>query len=203
MKPELSILIPTHNRPDLFQRCLHSALDCDDYHIEIIVNNDSNDIREIKDKRVKYHYNKFDNLSAVYKFLLDQSKGEHVYFLEDDDYLAKDFYDKLVLDSDIIVGNYMPCHDLKNMLNYSMMYMNEYSTSDIFEKNIDSQKLQLGQFIFRRNTIKDWIFPENSDIHNDELLVRYALQNAEMVRSLNRVFYHQTQDGGDNISFPE
>ena len=42
---KLSILIPTHNRPKLFSRALHSVLNIlPKYEIQIIVNNDSNDI---------------------------------------------------------------------------------------------------------------------------------------------------------------
>ena len=200
--PKLSILIPTHNRPDLFHRCLHSALGTY-FDIEVIVNNDSNDIREIKDERVSYHYRKFEHLSQVYEFLLSCAKGEYVYFLEDDDYLAKDFYEKILLREDIIVGNYMPCHDLENQLDYSMMYMNSVLPAEYFEEKMDAQRLQLGQFIFKRDTIWGWDFPKDSHINNDELLVRYALKKTDLVRTMNRVFYHQTQDGGDNISFPE
>ena len=61
---KLSILILTHNRPDLFQRCLHSVLSQldDRTDVEIIVNNDSNDIREINDSRVTYYYKSFEIL---------------------------------------------------------------------------------------------------------------------------------------------
>ena len=44
----LSILILTHNRPQLFKRALTSVLNnLPDYEIEILVNNDSQDIEEI------------------------------------------------------------------------------------------------------------------------------------------------------------
>ena len=48
---KLSVLIPTHNRPKLFTRCLTSVLDTlDGLEFEVIVNNDSNDITEINTK---------------------------------------------------------------------------------------------------------------------------------------------------------
>lgn len=43
---KLSILILTHKRPELFQRCLESALHMLPENVEIIVNNDSNDIQK-------------------------------------------------------------------------------------------------------------------------------------------------------------
>ena len=51
---KLSVLIPTHKRPKLFIRCLNSVLNTlDELDFEVIVNNDSNDITEIEDIRVK------------------------------------------------------------------------------------------------------------------------------------------------------
>ena len=202
---KLSILILTHNRPDLFQRCLHSVLSQldDRTDVEIIVNNDSNDIREINDSRVTYYYKSFEHLSRVYEFLLHKSQGEYVYFLEDDDYLTTDFFNKVPLEGNLIIGNYMPCHDKENMLQYSMMYLNEVLSEERFLDKLDYRRLQLGQHIFKRKTIIDFDFQDDSHIANDVLLVLHAAHNAQTVNTYNRVFYHQTQDGGDNISFPE
>ena len=52
---KLSILIPTHNRPRLFARCLLSVLPQINSDIEVIVNNDSNDIKPIEWPNVTYH----------------------------------------------------------------------------------------------------------------------------------------------------
>lgn len=202
---KLSILILTHNRPDLFQRCLHSVLSQvpEGFPIEIIVNNDSNDIREIEDSRVTYHYKQFEHLSHIYKFLLEESTGEYVYFLEDDDYLANDFFNKIPLVGNLIAGNYMPCHDRENMLEYSMMNLTDVMDNERFVERLDYRRLQLGQHIFKRDTIIDFDFPDDSEIANDIILVIHAARNAGDVNTINRVLYHQTQDGGDNISFPE
>jgi glycosyltransferase involved in cell wall biosynthesis len=203
---KLSILIPTHNRPDLFQRCLHSVLSQlpENIDLEIIVNNDSQDIREIEHDKVSYYYAKFDHLSYVYKFLLEKSEGEYVYFLEDDDYLAKDFFEKVPLVGNHIAGNYMPCHDRENLLEYTMMYLTETDIdAERFIERLDYRRLQLSQHIFKRKTIIDFDFPDDSEITNDIILVIHAVRNAGNVNTLNKVFYHQTQDGGDNISFPE
>jgi len=203
---KLSILIPTHNRPDLFQRCLHSVLVQlpENINVEVIVNNDSNDIREIQHPNVTYYYESFDHLSQVYEFLLHKSEGEYVYFLEDDDYLADDFFTKVLLIGNHIAVNYMPCHDKENLLEYSMMYLTEGEVdSERFIERLDHRRLQLGQHIFKRKTIIDFDFPRDSEITNDIILVIHAVRNAGEVNTLNRVFYYQTQDGGDNISFPE
>jgi len=202
---KLSILILTHNRPKLFERCIRSVLDNykNEFDIEIIVNNDSSDIDEIKDEKVNYHYKKFKNLSSIYKFLLNESKGEYVYYLEDDDYLTKNFFEKINFEGDLIVGNYIPAHDKENMLKYSMMYGSGVVDYFEFLNLIDEKRLQLGQHIYKKEIIEDFIFPEDNNIHNDILLTKHAAKNSKKIIMTNKIFFHQTQDGKDNISFPE
>ena len=54
---KLSILILTHNRPLLFERCINSVLrNLPNYEIEILVNNDTNDIKEIYSDKVSIKF---------------------------------------------------------------------------------------------------------------------------------------------------
>jgi glycosyltransferase involved in cell wall biosynthesis len=198
---KLSVLIPTHNRPDLFERCINSLLWQLGDGVEIIVNNDSDDITEIPHPRVKYFYNRYENLSLVYKFLLSQASGEYVYFLEDDDHLTPNF--NMPLTTDLIVGNYMPTYNPPFRLKAMSTYRNGYHSPEKFKSMMDHELLQLSQFIFKRSTIADFEFPMDNNIHNDIKLVLHACDNSTQVQTLNKVIFYQTQDGNDNISFPE
>jgi glycosyltransferase involved in cell wall biosynthesis len=133
----------------LFARCLESVLSQLPDSIEIIVNNDSNDITEIPHPSVTYYYNKFDSLCEIYKFLLNQATQDYVYFLEDDDYLAKGFFD-IELNADLIAGNYCPTYDTKDMLEYMTIWSSKRLSSDEFMCNINDEHLQLSQHIFKR-----------------------------------------------------
>jgi len=197
----LSILILTHNRPKLFTRCLKSVLSQLSEGVEIIVNNDSNDIEEIQHPSVTYHYNKFDSLCEIYKFLLEQATQEYVYFLEDDDYLANGFFN-IELNADLIAGNYCPTYDTKDMLEYMTLWETNCLSPSEFAGKINDEHLQLSQHIFKREKILKFKFKMDSDIHNDIRLVRYAASQSTSIQTLNKVFYYQTIDGGDNISFP-
>lgn len=199
MMPELSILILTHERPNLFTRCLRSAINQLTPDVEVIVNNDSQDITVIPHEQVAYHYKKFEHLSEAYEFLLNQSTGKYVYFLEDDDYLASGFI-RLVLENrgyDMLVGNYYPTFDPP----WRIKAMTDIQPRQDY--NINEELLQLGQHVFNRETIEDFVFPKDSDIHNDILLVKHCLDKHSAIKTFRNVFYYQTQDGGDNISFPE
>ena len=199
---KLSILIPTHKRPNLFFRCLESVQSLLKGDVEVIVNNDSDDIiPKHYHPNISYYYNKFDNLSQVYQFLLSKATGEYVYFLEDDDYLTSNF--NVELDSDIIVGNYMPMFDPVFKFDAMTYFKNGKHTPSEFKGLIDEFLLQLSQYIFKRKVIENFDFPMDNNIHNDLKLVLHACNNSFEVKTLNKIFYHQTQDGGDNISFPE
>lgn len=198
----LSILIPTHNRPKLFDRCIGSALKQLPDDVEIIVNNDSSDIviNEYH-PNVQYYFNKYDNLSDVYEFLFKKSVGEYVYFLEDDDYLSNDFMN-INLEADLICGNYCPTYKPNDIMKYLRIHKDDNFTSESYLKHMNIDDLQLSQYIFKRHTIEDFIFPKDNNIHNDINLVMHATVNSRSIKTLNKIFFYQTTDGKDNISFP-
>jgi len=199
---KLSILILTHNRPKLFKRCLESVLTQITPEVEVLVNNDSCDIEEIVHSQVQYFYNKFDSLCEIYQFLLSKAQGTYVYYLEDDDYLVTDFLEQ-TLDADLIVGNYCPKYATEDMLTFMTMYNNNRVTSAEFLSNLNTEHLQLSQHIYKREHIVDFNFPNDSNVHNDIKLTIHAANKARAIRTVNKVFYFQTIDGGDNISFPK
>jgi len=197
---KLSILILTHNRPKLFTRCLESVLAQITPDVEVLVNNDSHDITEVAHPQVSYFYYSSGSLCEKYKFLLEIAKGEYIYYLEDDDYLTKDFM-SIELDADLVVGNYCPTYETKDMLTFMTLYKDNNPSPDQFLDNLNTEHLQLSQHIYKRNTIKDFDFPMDSHIHNDVKLTVHAALKAKSIKTISKVLYYQTIDGGDNISF--
>jgi glycosyltransferase involved in cell wall biosynthesis len=197
----LSILIPTHNRPHLFARCLNSVLDQITPNVEVVVSNDSRDVIEIEHPQVKYYYNEFDSLCEIYQFLLQQAIGEYVYYLEDDDYLLPDFLISLEYGADMIAGNYYPTYETTDKLIYPRLYKPALVSPKEFLDNLNEEHLQLSQHVYKRSTIVDFTFPKDSHINNDILLTKHAANNCTVIQTTNKIFYYQTIDGGDNISF--
>jgi len=196
--PKYSILIPTHNRPELFQRCIASVqrgmLGAD---YEIIVNNDSRDIEEVERYNIKYYYMRNDNLGMIYKFLFDRGNGEYVYYMEDDDIMDPNFYERIKLfNEDIMFGNYVPFEWNKSFIEY--MRSRPQSSKEDFLETFDPHHFQLCQIMFRKSALADADFPTDNNLQNDFLLFE-RLQGS--FRVVNNFFYKQTIDGGDNISF--
>lgn len=94
--PLVSIMIPTYNRPELFEKTLQSAVDQDYPNVEIVVNDNSTNeetagviAKYLSDRRIKYNRqawakNKADNFSTFQGLV----KGDYLQWCMDDDVLV-------------------------------------------------------------------------------------------------------------------
>lgn len=195
---KLTILILTHNRPELFKRCITSALKNKPQEVEILVNNDSLDIEEISG--AEYFYKQDNNLSNIYNFLIQQAQGEYLYFLEDDDYLLDNFYNRFFENYNkqkTMVFNYMPAWGPKYYFDrfYNKIKNGEYKKKDFLDI-VNKEYFQLGQFIFRKQDICEYM--QGNFLDNDWKL--FININNDIIYNQEPI-YQQTIDGKDNISF--
>ena len=174
----LSVLILTHNRPDQFKRCLDSALYNKPDNVEILVNYDRCKYH-ISSKVRNFYFSDF-NISKIYYNLLLESKNEFVFYLEDDDYLVKNFYDIV----------------LRINQNTIFDYVKKYNIS-LKPKNFEFD-FQLSQMVMKREDLLKIKFPDDNNIHND-----FEIYKQLKFEKSNRIIYIQTTDAKDNISFPE
>ena len=205
---KLSILILTHNRPKLFKRCIESILACKvPPGVEVIVNNDSNDIDEIYNTAIpiSYYYKRDSDLSNLYRFLFDRSLCEFVYFLEDDDYIKRNFFDNLDFESDVnyleyvsepLIAEIGPYCAYKRVVK-SNRHLFEVTDLSKFLREYTPRDFQLGQILFRKSLIKS--FPVGNNINNDIELF-HSLQPATIKYIIGERWV-QTTSGSDNISF--
>ena len=205
----ISILIPTHNRPLLFKRCINSVLHQNtDVEYEILVNNDSCDIEETyHDKiNIKYFYNHYSDLSLVYKHLFNSAKYSYIFYLEDDDYLLPNFFKHLDFTVDINFCEYISLphigENLQIALHRQKINRKYASFSDIkkFINCANTEYFQLSQLCaFKKNLLDT--FPSGNHIENDLLLFKAISKNAESFNYIPKKLWVQTTHGGDNISF--
>jgi len=203
---KLSILILTHNRPLLFERCINSVLNnLPNYDIEILVNND---ITEIYNDKVNifYYYEKNKKLTDTYKFLYDQSKGEYIFYLEDDDYIKSNFFKYLNFNYDINFLNYISKDILSNKKNLTSYYkrfftkfkpLSKINNLSKFLNMYEPRDFQFSQIVFKKNGIKYW--PTEDNIFNDYKIFKSL--ELETIFYISKPLWVQTTDGKDNISF--
>lgn len=197
----ISVLILTHNRPQLFKRCIESVMTAYKHwnvDLEILVNNDSNDIEELYIGYIKYEYNKSDNLSDLYRGLFEKATGEYVYFLEDDDVMSKEFfYEVSRYSDDILYFNYIPYQWHPSFISF-FEYTNYRVNKEEFLKGYDDHNFQFGQLFFRKVCLNINDFPDDNCLQNDFKIFQ-RLEGS--FRPINKFLFRQTIDGGDNISF--
>ena len=101
---EISVLIPSHNVEKYIRECLDSIVNQTFKEMEIICIDDGStdstlDILNeyaLKDSRIRVYENK-ENKGGGYtrNYLLSLAKGKYIYFMDSDDYLELDAFEKV------------------------------------------------------------------------------------------------------------
>ena len=188
----ISILILTHNRNKLFERCYNSVITALNYSnfsfdVEILVNNDSDDIQEIYGRTTTYSYFKSDTLGEIYKYLFNKSTGDFIFYLEDDDYLVPEFFTYLDLTKDLNFLKYLHADIKETVQNRHNHHLPSKNTT-----------FQLSQLFFRKNMLTE--FPKGNSLDNDYVMYQNIMSNKPTVNIINKYCWVQTKDGRDNIS---
>ena len=100
---KVSVLIPVYNTAKYLQKCLDSVINQTLYDIEIVCINDgsTDESRFIleeyakKDIRIKVHNKENGGLVAARKTGLELATGEYIGFVDSDDWIEPDMYEKL------------------------------------------------------------------------------------------------------------
>lgn len=105
LSPFFSIVIPTHNRPDLLVRAIESVINQSFKKIEIIVVNDGSTVGLKEYAEIKKQYSNYKNVVFIDKKNegpsltrnkgIENSSGEFVCFLDDDDYYLENHLSEL------------------------------------------------------------------------------------------------------------
>lgn len=128
--PLVSVIIPTHDRPELVLRAVKSALNQTFKDIEIIVVDDVGNapVEELKKLNIKYllipnTYWISDNRNAGIKF----SSGKYIALLDDDDIWFEDYLETLIpiMEADSSIG--LACTN-----GYQINDFNETPTRELF-----------------------------------------------------------------------
>lgn len=132
---KVSVVVPAFNVEKYIGKCIESLLNQTLSEIEIIVVNDNSTDSTLqiltefakKDSRVKILDNKVNiGVSAARNLGIKSAKGEYIGFVDSDDWVAVDYYEKLYnaakrFNSDVAATNFVRCgkFNKSKRLNYS------------------------------------------------------------------------------------
>ena len=131
-QPLVSIIIPTHNRPELLMRAVKSAVAQTYQNTEIIVVDDVgnvpiDELKKLSDKIQYIHIPETYWISENRNAGIKASKGKYIAGLDDDDIWFDYYLDTLipVMESDNSIG--LSCTN-----GYQINYLNEYPVRQLF-----------------------------------------------------------------------
>ena len=198
--PKISIIIPIYNAENYLKRCLNSVINQTLKDIEIICINDcskDNSLEILKKYSKKDNRIKIINLkenkgeSKARNIGLDNTNSEYIAFLDNDDEIDLDFYEKLYnkaikTNSDIVkagvdIINYDKKHQKDNLnelikQNNSKLYFTHYWWSAIYKSSL-----------IKENNIK---FLEKYEIGEDILFLNQAILNCKKLEIIDNTYYH-------------
>lgn len=210
--PKISVIIPVYNAEKYIKRCLNSIIHQSFNDLEILCVNDGSTDKSLniiqkfskKDKRIKIFNTSNNGQGSARNLGLKYAKGEYISFIDADDWIKKDMYQKLYHkskenDLDILF------FQMINYINSSGRYVeSDLYNYDVFKKfdiNIPFSPEDASEFLFKiavcpvsklykrkfliRNNI---IFPE-SIIFEDNVFFYNAFLKASRISFINEHFY--------------
>ena len=200
--PKISVIIPVYNVEKYLSRCLDSIINQTLSDIEIICINDgssdnSAEILELyskNDNRIKIITQENKGLSIARNTGLSEAKGEYVSFIDSDDWISPNFFEKLYtsavkFDADIAAAGIVCVR--KGKWNKLVNYDDEIVTQD-FAKKLDLCEIPWHCFvwnkIYRRENLKTKF--EDGRIYEDMLFTPVALFNSNRLVTVPNASYY-------------
>lgn len=121
---KVSVIITVYNVEKYIKKCLLSVLNQTLKEIQVIIVDDgstdssSDIISGISDERVEYFYKKNGGLSSARNFGLQFVKGKYLIYLDGDDYIESDMYEKMYLIAENDESDLVECEYFKDYERY-------------------------------------------------------------------------------------
>lgn len=213
MKPKVSVIVPVYNAEKYIIKCVDSIINQTLKDIEIILVDDgSTDISpemldeySTKDNRVIVIHKENGGQGSARNMGLDIAKGEYIGFVDSDDWVDLDMYEKLytnakLTEADMVVCNRKVFNEdgyLKTSVdvgNDIFTNINEDIPSFIVERLLNPYTVVVynriySSNVFEKSTIR---FKEVKEVGSEDALFNYCfLLNSNKVSSINDTYHNQ------------
>lgn len=210
--PEISVIVPAYNVEEQIEKCVNSIL-CQSFKdFELIVVNDGStdrtgevcDYLKSLDERIIIIHQINSGVSAARNTGIDKSKGNYIVFVDSDDYIDVDFFEKLyAIKSDLTMCGFIG-ETVKGKLLYSVRHDFVHYGA---RSQIDYGKLYEENFLYSpcckllsSEIIKshDLRFPQNVNWGEDAIFIADYLQCVESIVVLDYTGYHYVKNEHEN-----
>jgi len=214
--PKISVIVPIYNKELFLEKSIISILEQTEKDIEIILVDDgsTDDSQKIceeftkKDSRVLYKRKENGGSTSARNYGLRYASGEYIAFVDPDDYIERDAYEKMLASSknaDIVIGGLVNEIGKKRIFrvmpkNFEGFYENEDIRKKIlpmflvYGKNIGDNLLLAAMYIFlfkKKFIDEQGIYSdENITYSEDWLFSLEAIFKAKTLAVLHNIHYH-------------
>ena len=209
--PIISVIIPAYNTEKYLARCLDSLIFSSCKNIEIIVINDGSTDNSgeicneyaIRDKRIQVIHQKSSGAATARNAGLKIATGKYIGFVDSDDCIDVDFYEKLCLkaietNSDIVKGQ---GYELKNsnpvpkwieFIYKKVKKIPGFSSNIKIKKNRGYFYSNFGSAIYRHDFLKKngINFPDEIITGQDVVFLTKSVCLANKIELVNGVYYN-------------
>jgi len=197
---KVSVIIPVYNSEKYLKQCLDSVVNQTLKDIEIIVVNDGSTDNSLK--IIQEYSNKYKNIKVINKqnegcykarnVGLETAKGEYIAFLDSDDYIEFNMYEKLYskakeTDADIVSSNYYILENNK------LKIVDFYSSIKLLEKTnnklVGAENILLDAVIWSRIFKRQMLIDKGIMFHSDIHTADDAFFHALTMLNANKIIY--------------
>lgn len=214
MENIFSVIIPVYNSDKTIERCLLSILSNTYSNFEIIIIDDGlcDNTAEIlalyqeKDKRIHVYTQNNKGVSSARNFGLSKVTGDIVSFVDSDDYISSDYFEKLneafiQSNADVVFFGFSRVTEDGEQLAYSTI---PELTVDYYESLIGLSKADVFGYTWckalKSNTVKNIRFDEKVSLFEDEIFTCEALKKPLSISYLNDNLYRYVCTNNGTLS---
>ena len=207
MSCRVSVIVPVYNCVSFLSRAIESVVNQSDFYLDELIlvddgstdgSSDICDSYHAKYPNVKVIHQKNAGVSAARNAGIDIAVGEWIFFLDSDDYIYPDAFNKMLKfsDVDLINGKYVSNADL-DKFTYSWLPEGRYNVEQYKEK-LNLVLIYRNIFyncwsrLFRRNIILEHSikFPVNVKIAEDMIFVFTYIKYCESFAFTDDIIYY-------------
>lgn len=208
MNDLISIIIPVYNVEKYLDKCIDSVLNQTYTNLEIILVNDGSTDNSPavcnawadKDGRIKVIHKENGGLSDARNAGLSEAQGAFIAFVDSDDYIEADMYEKLIstihqTESDIALCKFRYVYETEQYSVFSAdsFDITEYGASDAISALIDDRIRQVvWNKLYKTQLIKDTLF-DVGKFHEDEFWSYKAIGKAVKIAEIDYTGYNYMQ----------
>lgn len=212
---KISVIVPVYNTSKYLSNCLDSLVNQTLSDIEIIIINDGstdNSIDIINEYKNKYNNivvidKKNSGVSTARNSGIKIAKGKYIGFVDSDDYVDINMYEKLynasiIGDYDIVVCDLFTVNNNRKKRMTSGLRVNLNNKNSVRE-NMNSINATLCNKIYKTNIIKNNLFTENMEYEDVEFLYKLLPKIGNIGIVNEPLYFYNKRDDSTTHTYSE